>query len=66
MKRTLTLKREALTELTAADLSVVVGAAAEPTIGSCPVKYCVNQLSDALSCDQSCGHSGCCSIDTCG
>lgn len=62
MKRTLTLKREALTELTATDLGAVVGAASG---GSCPIKYCVQMLSDALSCQQSCGHSGCCSADVC-
>lgn len=40
MKRTLTLKREALTELTAADLGAIAGAQADPSILSCPVLRC--------------------------
>ncbi len=42
MKRTLTLKREALIELTAADLGAIAGAQADPSIGSCPVLNCVH------------------------
>lgn len=41
MKRTLTLKREALTELSATDLGNVAGAAGDISL-SCPVVRCVN------------------------
>ena len=41
MKRTLDLKRESLTQLTDADLGVVAGAYADPSIGSCPILNCI-------------------------
>ena len=64
-KRSLSLRRETLTELTAADLTGVVGAAGGASGPSCPLRNCVELVSDALSCN-SCGHSGCCpSIDAC-
>lgn len=64
MKRTLTLKRETLTELTGADLSAVVGAAASGL--SCPLKDCVQRLTDAISCTPSCGYTDCCpTANTC-
>lgn len=40
MKRTLSLKREALTELTSEDLLIVAGAVPAPPTS--PVDYCVN------------------------
>ncbi len=45
MKRTLTLKREALTELSRGDLQAVVAAQQELSGASCPKLLCVN-LSD--------------------
>lgn len=51
MKRTLSLRREALAELTPADLTAVVGgqqATASPN-NSCPVKNCV-ALTNHVSC----------------
>lgn len=42
MKRTLTLSREALAELTDEDLSVVVGGAITVDGTTCPLRYCVN------------------------
>lgn len=55
MKRTLTLKREALTELTTADLTAVAGAA--PLSGpTCPVmscvcasKFCVSNIGECVT-----------------
>lgn len=41
MKRTLTLRREALTELTAAELTGVVAAEQQSGFATCPVLYCV-------------------------
>lgn len=40
MKRTLTLKREALAELTAGELGALAGAAAQASGTSCPVLLC--------------------------
>ena len=61
-KRTLSLKRESLTELTTGQLADVVGGASGVT---CPVKYCLQDISGQISCYASCGHSGCCSIESC-
>lgn len=47
MTRTLALKRETLTELTTDDLTIAVGGASGVT---CPVKWCVENLSDAIGC----------------
>lgn len=41
MKRNLTLRRETLSELSDADLGVVAGAQADPSIGSCPILNCI-------------------------
>jgi hypothetical protein len=47
MKRTLSLKRETLAELTTDDLRDVVGGASGIT---CPLGDCVRDLSEALGC----------------
>lgn len=65
MKRNLKLKREALTELTSAELGGVAGGV-DPSIGSCPVKACVNEITDKLSIRYSgCGMTCYCSADAC-
>ena len=65
MKRNLRLRREALTELTTTELTGVAGAA-DPSIGSCPVKACVNEITDTLSIRYSgCGMTCYCSMDAC-
>jgi hypothetical protein len=52
MKRTLNLRRETLAELTADELTGVVGAAAQTLKGgSCPLLYC---LSAEQRCSWSC------------
>lgn len=47
MTRTLSLKRETLTELTADDLRIAVGGASGAT---CPLGDCVDELSHKLGC----------------
>lgn len=59
--RSLALRRESLTELTVPDLSLVAGgAAATGPIRTCVVTDCVTRISDAASCNPTCGHTGCC------
>lgn len=55
MKPRLALKREALTELSNADLAVVQGAG--PALPTTPVKECVRGLSDA-ACTAGCPSDG--------
>ena len=63
-RRTLTLRRETLSDLTARDLAAVAGAAA--TGITCPLIGCaLPDISEGISCNPSCGHSGCCSLDMC-
>jgi len=53
MKRTLSLKREALAELAADDLGAVAGAAPDASGGggiTCPVLGCVSQLVTCRTC----------------
>jgi hypothetical protein len=52
MKRTLSLKRETLSELTSADLVAVVGGADAITVQglTCPLLRCNVNLSDILGC----------------
>ncbi|HVF03356.1 MAG TPA: hypothetical protein VNA20_00810 [Frankiaceae bacterium] len=50
-KRTLSLKRESLTELTTDDLTGVVGAAAGTEILSCPIFDCLDVLTRDIRCD---------------
>ena len=64
MKRTLSLKREHLTELTAGELAGVAGARYDASGLSCPVKDCI-ELSDAVSCYGSCAITCICSLDVC-
>jgi hypothetical protein len=47
MKRTLSLRREALTELRSDELAGVAGAQ-DPSIGSCPVKNCYTWTNDQI------------------
>ena len=60
-KRTLSLSRETLTELTTDELTTLAGAANAATT---PVKYCLTNISQELSCNPSCG-SCWCSWDSC-
>jgi hypothetical protein len=50
MKRTLSLRRETLAELTAGDLAGVVGAQQDPSIGSCPVVRCATTIDIVYTC----------------
>lgn len=50
MSRRLSLKREALTELSGADLGAVVGAA-DASGKTCPLKDCFGDLSRNLGCE---------------
>lgn len=50
MRRSLSLKRETLTELTSDDLAGVVGARNAPSGATCPVRDCVTAISDAHTC----------------
>lgn len=59
-KRTLSLRRETLTELTTPELSSVAGGAPATT----PLKYCLTNLSQELSCYASC-NSCWCSAEVC-
>lgn len=62
MKRTLTLKREALTELTTSDLARIAGAA-DPSL-SCPVKNCLATVGETFSIN--CSEYSCrCTADGC-
>lgn len=63
MRRALRLSRETLTELTSSDLAAVAGAAVDPSIGSCPVLRCVEQVTDVLS--GACYTYNCPSIEAC-
>lgn len=65
MRRTLSLKREALTELTPAELAGVAGAGYDASGLTCPVKDCVRELSDVISCAGSCAVTCICSLDVC-
>ena len=65
MKRTLSLKREQLTELTPGELAGVTGAAYDASGLTCPVKDCLVGLSDAISCLDSCAITCICSLDVC-
>ena len=60
MKRTLSLKRELLSDLTPADLQNVVGAAADfSRVGlTCPVLQCVTEATILPTC-------GCLTFNTC-
>jgi len=66
VKRTLTLKRESLAELTDADLMRMPGGAAAAATGvgsTCPVTECITR---AFSCGPTCGYTGCCpTIENC-
>lgn len=64
-RRTLALKREALIELATTDLALVAGGAVPATPVTCLLEQCIEQISDRVSCNPSCGHSGCCTIDNC-
>ena len=48
MKRTLRLRSESLTELTADELGGVAGAAEEQISLSCPVLRCVNTIQECI------------------
>lgn len=64
-RRTLALRRESLVELTNGDLGQVAGGAYALTVNglTCPLKACAVRPSEDISCNPSCGHSGCCTID---
>jgi hypothetical protein len=58
MKRTLSLKRERLTELTSVDLAAVIaGAELTPVIRTLPVKDCLGLTNTSCEC---CTASGSC------
>ncbi len=61
MKRTLSLRREQLTELSTAELGSVAGGAPATT----PIKYCLTNPSEAFSCYVSCNGSCWCSGEVC-
>ena len=50
MKRTLSLKRESLAELAAADLSAVNGAGYAASGATCPLDDCFDDLSRKIGC----------------
>ena len=54
LKRRLVLRRDALTELTPADLASVAAGAAGASGLTCPVVGCVANASDDLSCVTQC------------
>ena len=64
-RRTLSLRREALCELTASDLSLVAGGDQQATLAkTCPALQCVGGITQALSCSPTCGYTGCCQTQT--